>query len=222
MYKFIFFAALLLVNCTSPKTRLTNPVDQLSELEVQEKYQELLDRIHSKTKTMKADALPDYLENCLTDSIFNYWYETPWDFNGTTEQPRKGKIACGYFVTTTLKHLGLNIDRVYLAQQASSVLIKEVCDESSIKTFTNGNFKKMIDYVNKYNGNVFIAGLDYHVGYIVKEGNDLYFIHSRGVGSDRKVVKEKYDEAGLLVNSQYHMIGHVNFRNWIKGLQKNE
>src|SRR6476660_4877291 len=29
--------------------------------------------------------------------IFPSWYGTPWDFNGTTEVPQQGKIACGYF-----------------------------------------------------------------------------------------------------------------------------
>jgi len=31
--------------------------------------------------------------------IFPSWYGTPWNFNGTTEVPQQGKIACGYFVS---------------------------------------------------------------------------------------------------------------------------
>src|SRR5437764_1215954 len=38
--------------------------------------------------------------------IFPAWFGTPWDFNGTTQTPGEGKIACGYFVTTVMRDLG--------------------------------------------------------------------------------------------------------------------
>jgi hypothetical protein len=190
----------------------------MDDEELQQKYEALLQRIVKTTKKKSLSDIPLYLECCLRDSVFEYWYDTPWDFNGTTEQPRKGNIACGYFVTTTLKHLGLNIDRVYLAQQASSVLIKEICDEESIKVFTNSRYARVKEYVSNYDGNIFIAGLDNHVGFIVKEGSEMYFVHSCGI-PPYKVIKEKIDDASLLTNSKYHMVGHLNFKNWAKGLK---
>ena len=58
----------------------------------------------------------------LTRSIYNdllpAWYGTPWDFNGTSEVPQQGKIACGYFVSTILRDAGWKVERVRLAQQA--------------------------------------------------------------------------------------------------------
>ena len=44
--------------------------------------------------------------------IFPHWYDTKYDFYGQTETPGKGKIACGYFVSTVLRDIGVPIERV--------------------------------------------------------------------------------------------------------------
>eukprot|EP01034_Spumella_vulgaris_P002667 gene2667-3457_t len=67
-----------------------------------------------------------YFFTLIHEHIPKYWGGTPWDFNGTTRTPKQGQIACGYFITNTLVDLGFPIDRVNLAQAASSVLIKAV------------------------------------------------------------------------------------------------
>jgi len=217
MRRFIFLC-LLVVSC-SQQVGMKTQIKNLDEENLQVNYQALLQRINKTMGVRPLNEIPAYAEKYLCDSIFDYWYDTPWDFYGTTEKPRQGNIACGYFVTTTLKHLGLDIDRVYLAQQASAKIIEEVCDKASVKVFTNLSYKKMKAYVQAYNGNIFIAGLDNHVGFIVRENNDLYFVHSSGI-SPYKVVKEKCDEANLLVYSKYHMVGHINFARWAKSLKK--
>src|SRR5688500_17600336 len=48
-----------------------------------------------------------YLTQSVYNEVFPYWYGTGWDFNGTTETPGQGKIACGYFVSTVLRDAGL-------------------------------------------------------------------------------------------------------------------
>lgn len=208
----------LSAGCQSPSLRVKNEFTVEDDANLQKNYTALCERIVKTTKNKSLEAIPGYLETCLRDSVFSYWYDTEWDFNGTTQEPRKGKIACGYFVTTTLKHLGLNIDRVHLAQQAASYIIDEICDKSSIKVFTNAHYKNLKEYVSKYSGNIFIVGLDNHVGFIVREKNELYFVHASGI-SPYKVVKEKCEDASLLVYSKYHMVGHLNFGHWAKGLK---
>lgn len=47
----------------------------------------------------------------LLDSIIPFWYKTVWSFEGHSEVPRQGEIACGYFVSTTLLHAGLKLNR---------------------------------------------------------------------------------------------------------------
>lgn len=66
-----------------------------------------------QTKNSKDD-----FENYLLNKIIPHWYGTEWDFNGYTSIPNQGVIACGYFVSTTLEHIGIVINRYHLAQQA--------------------------------------------------------------------------------------------------------
>ncbi len=80
---------------------------QTKRLDLRNTY--LASEIEEKDSILKLTK--NYLEETLVEDIFNYWYGTPWDFNGTTNIPNQGSIACGYFVTTTLKHLGFNIPR---------------------------------------------------------------------------------------------------------------
>lgn len=216
---FFLLTLLLTVSCSQRSAGIKHQLGNLGEEELQAHYTALLQRINQNMGNKAIGEIPAYAETCLKDSIFEYWYDTPWDFNGTTQRPRQGQIACGYFVTTTLKHLGLDIDRAYLAQQASAKIIEEVCDQPSVKIFTNLSYKKMKVYVQNYNGHIFIAGLDNHVGFIVKEKDEMYFVHASGI-SPYKVIKEKCDEAGLLVHSKYHMVGHINFSRWAKSLKK--
>ena len=48
----------------------------------------------------------------LEKDFFSIWNGTQWDFYGTTQVPQRGEIACGYFVTTVLRDMGVKIDRV--------------------------------------------------------------------------------------------------------------
>ncbi|MFI5204787.1 MAG: hypothetical protein ACHQF2_09855 [Flavobacteriales bacterium] len=212
--------SLAIIGCGGDAENKKPNTETLSEEDFQKNYVAMVKRIQAAPKKTTIEKIPAYLETCLRDSMFEYWYGTRWGFYGTSPKPRQGKIACGYFVTTTLKHLGLNINHIYLAQQASSVLIKEVCDKNSIKIFTNSRFEKMLAYVKQYPGQIFIVGLDNHVGYMVKQKDDMYFVHSGG-GRPLCVIKEKAEIANHLQWSKYHMVGHINFAHWAKGLKGN-
>src|ERR1700749_1339754 len=75
----------------------------------------------------------NYLFKLIDEDIYNYWAGTPWEFYGTTRQPKTGSIACGYFVTNTLTDLGFKIDREGLANAVSADMIKKLC--VGIKSF---------------------------------------------------------------------------------------
>ena len=62
----------------------------------------------------------------IAQQIVPHWIGTPWDFNGITQSPGKGKIACGYFVTTVLRDAGVKINRVKMAQCASETKINSL------------------------------------------------------------------------------------------------
>lgn len=160
-----------------------------------------------------------YLYTRLTDSIFNYWYGTVWDFNGITEKPREGKIACGYFVTTTLKHCGFSLPRVKLAQQAASIIIRTLCPRKSIKTYNK--LEKLKAYLDTQPEGIYIVGLDTHVGYLWNTRQNLHFVHASYSGN-KQVSKELWNESIVLSKSKLFVVGNlldnVDLMNhWIKG-----
>jgi hypothetical protein len=67
---------------------------------------------NSKKKDSIVVAATAYLDTMLLNHIYPYWYGTGWNYNGTTEIPKVGETACGYFVSTTLKHIGFQIESI--------------------------------------------------------------------------------------------------------------
>ncbi|PIE50058.1 MAG: hypothetical protein CSA38_05125 [Flavobacteriales bacterium] len=143
----------------------------------------------------------------INQDIPNYWTGTKWDFNGNTRLPQQGKIACGYFITNTLSDFGLKINRIHLAQEPSSKMIKKLCNRKSIRRFADFNqLKKYLS--NGLKQEIFIIGLDYHTGFIIKDENNFYFLHSNYIQKEG-VVKEKIENSKALHASKSFMIGSL-------------
>lgn len=174
----------------------------------------ILKKAKLKEKSFKEKS--NFLYRLVNDEIYPYWKGTSWDFNGTTQKPQDGAIACGYFITNTLTDLGFKIERTKLAQAVSSKMINELCVD--VERFST------IENLEKYlktqpNNSVFIVGLDFHTGYILKDSTENYFLHSNYI--DRKgVMKEKIKESSALNSSKSFMIGNLSnnkklIENWI-------
>ena len=94
------------------------------------------DRLNFKSHPVSNDSCKSYLINCFDQKIFPYWIGTKWDYNGYTNRPGNDKIiACGYFVSTTLKHMGFKWNRFDLAKMYSSNIV--------VKKQTNIRIKKL-------------------------------------------------------------------------------
>jgi hypothetical protein len=161
-------------------------------------YARALDRGDSIVYTSCSETLL----RTLTDSVFRAWYGTPWDFNGISNEPGKGEIACGYFVSTTLKHAGFNLNRYKLAQQdATSIarafnskLIRFNSLEEMLKTLSSGH-------------HLYVIGLDYHVGFLSIEAGKAYFIHSDYVHN--KVLREEAASSLSLKGSEVFVLAEI-------------
>lgn len=121
--------------------------------------------------------------------------------------PQKGIIACGYFVSATLKHIGFNINRYKLAQQYSLGIVKSLCD--NIQYVRNNEVEKLFRYINAQPNQLYVVGLDNHVGFISKEASGIYFIHSSYL-DPVAVVKEKSETADALIGSNLFVLGHLS------------
>nr|WP_294778443.1 hypothetical protein [uncultured Flavobacterium sp.] len=176
--------------------------------------------IRSQLKGKSTTEIGRTFTNQLTNKIFPYWYGTDWNFNGTSQKPNEGSIACGYFVTTTLRDIGVDINRVKLAQCASEEMIKKLVSEDNIYRFSNKNIQEFEKTLKEKGNGIYVVGLDHHTGflYLSEEGN--YFIHSSGA-RPFKVVKEKLAESSLLIKSKYRIAGKLSsdkqlLNNWVK------
>jgi hypothetical protein len=157
--------------------------------------------------------------DAITQKVFPYWYGTSWDFNGTTETPQKGTIACGYFVTTTLRDMGVPLNRVKLAQCASEQMIRKLTTQKNIYHFSNMSLKQFEHNLVEKGDGLYIVGLDNHTGFIFMNGAQHYFIHSTG-WFPFKVVKDVLKESKILANSKYRVVGKISdddlfLKNWI-------
>lgn len=189
-------------------------------------YTPTLDSVKNVRSKLKAQKLSQKeLEGSfikvMTNKIFPYWYGTNWDYNGTTQVPNKGNIACGYFVTTTLRDAGVPIKRITLAQYASEKMIKSLISEKYIHRYSNLSVDEFETKLNDLGAGLYLVGLDNHTGYLLVTPDENYFIHSSG-SYPFQVVKERTLDSKLLVKSKYRVVGRIssdpNFiAQWING-----
>lgn len=182
-----------------------------------EDYKQLKARVDDfKTTSFKNSPLNEeekiefakvYIEKILVDSIFPYWLDTPWDFNGHTENPRDGEIACGYFVSTTLRDVGFKINRYRVAQKGATDIIKVFCEDKDIRRFTSLD-KLRSHLATATENDILIIGLDYHVGFIIRRAGQHYFAHSNYF--DDKVVIEKIEESVALKHTNSYVLGNLS------------
>lgn len=147
--------------------------------------------------------------SAVIETIIPAWIGTAWDFNGTTETPQQGSIACGYFVTTVLRDAGLPIARVKLAQYASEQMITTLIQSKYISRFSNIAMEDFIETIKKDGYGLYIVGLDNHTGFIYNDGKDIYFIHSTFIGT-RNVQKENAVTNQILKQSKYKVLGKIS------------
>lgn len=130
------------------------------------------------------------MERILLNGIFPYWYGTPWDFNGYTNVPGEGVVACGYFVSTTLKHIGFNVNRYKLAQQSSKNACYSLALDKTVHCFKPDSREGLLNDLETLGDGLYVVGLDYHVGYLLRRNGKFFFIHSSYLGADGVVMEE--------------------------------
>ncbi|MBI1307471.1 MAG: hypothetical protein GC181_12790 [Bacteroidetes bacterium] len=201
-------ALLILAWDCSPNTTNLNEEGKLSGLYTELDYPTFKDSIlhFQKNSADSSDSVvSEFLFHRLNLDIPGYWSGTKWDFNGMTRTPGKGKIACGYFITNTLVDLGFTLERIKLAQSASSVLIKELCVD--IKHYSK--IENLQNYLKTQPVNsAFIVGLDFHTGYILKDESGTWFMHSNYINQSG-VIKEEISQSVALKQSKTFMLGNL-------------
>lgn len=158
--------------------------------------------LYTQNPIKAIDSASTYIYSKLLNEIVPHWYNTPWDFNGHTNIPNQGEIACGYFVSTTLKHLGFNVNRYKMAQQGGMNEAKTLQKKSGLKIFSNLSFSKLKEQLNSvYAEGLYFVGLDNHVGYVLLKDKGVYFLHSSYY--DNRVMIELAEASPCFISDIY-------------------
>jgi hypothetical protein len=182
-------------------------------------YESALSQTEKKKILLEAGK---YLHKSLVDTIFPYWYGTPWDFNGYTNTPGTGLVACGYFVSTPLKHCGLNLNIFKLAQQAALEIVKRVSCGDSVWYYRGMNSHQFLQKTKgKIKDGLYVVGLDNHTGFLLYENGEVYFIHSSYLDPG-SVVREKASDSQALATSYVFVMCNISsntklIKKWILG-----
>jgi hypothetical protein len=191
----------------------------LKKQKFKEQYEAALSQKEKKKILSEAGI---YLYKNLVDTIFPYWYGTTWDFNGYTDKPGEGLVACGYFVSTPLKHCGFNLNRFKLAQQYSLEIVNRISCGDSVWSYSGINSWQFLQKTKgKLKEGLYVVGLDNHVGYLLYEKGEVYFIHSSYLDPG-SVVREKASESLALATSQVFVMSNISsnaklIKKWIMG-----
>ncbi len=175
------------------------------------------------SKEISIDSLNSTFEQLLINQLIPYWYGTPWTFEGHTDHPDSSSVACGYFVSTTLKHIGINVNRYKMAQQASLNILKTVAMNENKITFYPRTATLETQLHTDLEDGIYLVGLDYHVGYLLKNGEEIYFIHSTYLSPTMVVIEEIEHSKAFYYSNEYFITSlsrnEVFLLKWISGAE---
>ncbi len=143
----------------------------------------------------------------IASELIPAWQGTPWDFWGTTTVPGTGHIACGYYVSTLLQHAGFDVERVKLAQQASERIILTVTPRDLIWRTSDATVERSLEPVREHGRGIYMVGLDYHVGLLIHDGEEIQFCDSSYL--DPTAVTCQDPEDAFSYTSRYRVIGKL-------------
>ncbi|MEN0067203.1 MAG: hypothetical protein AAGA48_34040 [Myxococcota bacterium] len=141
-------------------------------------------------------------------ALMEHWVGTRYSYSGTSQVPKQGKIACGYYVSTVLEHAGFDLDRVDVARQASEQIIRTLVPDRDIVRFSRARRKKVVAHVQDQGEGLYVVGLDTHVGFLVNDGLDVTFCHSTRRKRKGVVCEEAVSSPSL--KSRYTVLGRLD------------
>lgn len=151
-------------------------------------------KLYEENNETTIDSISNYFTDTLLNDIIPHWYGTPWTFEGHTNTPNEGEIACGYFVSTTLKHFGFNLNRYKLAQQGGTNVALSLQPDRKLVSFRNLSYSDLkTKLLTNFKDGLYFVGLSNHVGYILLKNKEIYFIHSSYY--DNKVMIELAEQS---------------------------
>jgi len=208
-------------NSSKAPKQNTNPPKNIKVQTFQqnESYKAVLDSIllqkeklklfyqNTENKDLAIDSVSKYFLETFVEKLIPFWYGTSWSMSGTTQIPKQGYISCGYFVSNTLFDMGLNFNRIKIAQMASRNIARTFQMKENIIMLKDITNQEVVSYLKQnYNEGLFIVGLDSHSAFLVYFENEVYLLHSGR--STSGVVIEYAEYSNSFISNRYY-IGEV-------------
>ena len=144
--------------------------------------------------------------DALVHGLIPAWEGTPWDFNGTSEVPGEGLIACGYFVSTILRDAGFNVERYRLAQQAAERIVLTLATPEGTWRSRGASAAGALRLLPAADA-LYVVGLDCHVGFLVAEGGAFRWCDASYVDPVAVACQDPPEAASF--RSHYRVMGDV-------------
>jgi len=144
----------------------------------------------------------------LADSIWPRWLGTAWDFNGTTQTSGTGKIACGYFVTTCLRDVGYEVQRVKWAQLGPEPLVKQLVGAGSTTRSIDQPAADFVRRMVRSGEGVYVIGLNSHVGFLLVRDSEVWFCHSDYMPPAQVTIQRALESSAFL-GSTRRCVGRI-------------
>ena len=200
LFKYQFIFIFLVLIGLAPIGEIQSVYAQANVVRVDSSYNNIKKFVATSKSRIRLDRITEdslfrLFTNLLTERIIPHWLGTPWSFEGHTSIPRSGEIACGYFVSTTLKDVGFNLNRYTFAQQLPFNEAKTLALGKPLLEINSNSTAERISMlrVTLKEGIYFIGFDQSHVGYIQKKGSELFLIHSNYIGAEGVVIERIED-----------------------------
>ncbi|RYY42748.1 MAG: hypothetical protein EOO06_20720 [Chitinophagaceae bacterium] len=229
MMKYVFICCVLVAGCRQPDhpptststERQATPLAPYAAVKKTLANEKKKLAVQYPVVTGPTAALTNFWVKQVGTELYQQWHQTPWDFNGTTEKPRDGAIACGYFVTTVLRDMGVKINRSKLAICPSLTMMKTLVPGQKVSNLSYLSFDAFNQTIQQAGKGVYIIGLDFHTGFIINDGRENWFLHSNYI-KRQGVVKEVLLSSSALKSSKTRWVVSLTkdrdfLRGWLKG-----
>lgn len=176
------------------------PDSSLSYTQAKMQSRQLLQQLASSTNI--PGGIDSVFVELLANTLIPYWYGTPWSFEGHTAKPGVGEIACGYFISTTLKDLGLRLNRYRLAQQAPIHEAKSLAIDTNLLQVIEGEelHLNIQQIQERTSPGIYFLGFDAsHVGFLMNRNGKIYLIHSNYLAA-KGVMIERIEESEVFAS----------------------
>jgi hypothetical protein len=210
----------------TPPTSYTHERERIESTRTsfREKWQALS---NPTEKNALLDSAGKYLTEAITQKLLPHWLGTRWQFDGYTETPRKGGIACGYLVSTLLVHAGFRLNRYKMAQQRPSLEILTLHSRDVCTRFDPLPKRQLADSIRHlFPDGLYMFGQAFHVGFLWVEKGRVRLIHSNYKGQNAHVLEEALAGSVILEDHGFIEFGDITrnrklVEKWILGLPVN-